>query len=548
MQFIIKAASSLEKIFADEEYSGADYDRASVLRGEVFSMQLALWCDTYADVDIEVSSSLENITLREVGLAPCEFPASDPLSNNVLRTTCGLYPDPLLPGSGRIRLIKNQWRSMWVTVAVDRNEAPGTTLLRFKASAACTRNSDTVEAQTSFILDIHSAVLPEQKLIHTQWFHADCLYVNDGCPCWSERHWELLKAYFKNFTAHGINMLLTPLWTPPLDTAVGKERPTVQLLDITKVQDTYTFDFTRLGRWIDLALECGVKYFEFAHPFTQWGAKHCPKIMVNEDGAEKMLFGWHTDSLGEEYKNFLRQLFPQLTAFLSGKGLDGKCCFHISDEPSMDHIERYKACSELILPLIEGYNVIDALSDIEFYRQGLVRTPVPGNNHLEEFIADGVSPLWTYYCCGQTCAVPNRFFNFPSCRNRVMGVLMYLFDIAGFLQWGYNFWYSRHSERTDIDVYRVTDADRSFPSGDAFMVYPGENGPVDSLRHEVFFEALQDLRALRLHEELAGREKTVELIHQGLDYRLSMKEYPCSAAWLLDLRERVNSSISAMSR
>ena len=548
MQILIKAASSLEKIFADEEYRGADYDRASVLRGEVFSMQLALCCDSGADVDIEVDSSLNNITLREVGLVPCEYPAGDNLTDNVLRRTCGLYPDPLLPGGNRIRLIKNQWRSVWVTIPIAHSEAPGTTLLRFKASARSIRNSECAEAQTSFILDICNAVLPEQQLIHTQWFHADCIWHKYGCACWSERHWELLEAYFTNFASHGINMLLTPIWTPPLDTAPGKERPTVQLLEITKKRDSYTFDFTRLGRWIDLAVKCGVKYFEFAHPFTQWGAEHCPKIMVSEDGVEKMLFGWHTDSLGSEYKNFLRQLFPQLTAFLSGKGLDGRCYFHISDEPSEAHIERYRECSELLLPLIEKHNVIDALSNIEFYRQGLVKTPVPANNHLGDFIADGVSPLWTYYCCGQTDAVPNRFFNFPGCRNRVMGVLMYLCDIAGFLQWGYNFWFSRLSVRTDIDPYKVTDADRSFPSGDAFMVYPGENGPVDSLRHEVFFEALQDLRALRLHEELAGRERTIELIHQGLDYRLSMTHYPCSAAWLLDLRGRVNSSIAALSR
>lgn len=548
MQFIIKAASSLEKIFAEEEYRAADHDRASVLRGEVFSMQLACRCDGFADVEIKVESSLTNITLREVGLAPCEFPADDKLSDNVLRRTAGLYPDPLLPNQGRVRLIPNQWRSVWVTVRIPENEAPGTTLLRFKAEAHGIRGAGDAEAQTSFILDILEPVLPEQKLIHTEWFHADCIYNHAKCPCWSDRHWELLEAYFKNFTSHGANMLLTPLWTPPLDTAPGKERPTVQLLDISKEGDSYTFDFSRLEKWIDLALECKVKYFEFSHPFTQWGAEHCPKIMVKENGVEKMLFGWHTDSLGGEYKSFLRQLFPQLMQFIRSKGVEQNSFFHISDEPSMAHIERYKACSELILPLVGTSNVIDALSNIEFYRQGLVKTPVPGNNHIGDFVADKVSPLWTYYCCAQVDAVPNRFFNYPSSRNRIMGVLMYLCKVEGFLQWGYNFWYSRHSVNTGLDPWRVTDADRAFPSGDAFLVYPGEDGPVDSIRHEVFFEALQDMRALQLHEELAGREETVRLIHQDLEHPLSMTSYPAGADWLLKLRERLNRAISVLSR
>ena len=32
-------------------------------------------------------------------------------------------------------------------------------------------------------------------------------------------------------------------------------------------------------------------------------------------------------------------------------------------------------------------------------------------------------------------------------------------------------------------------------------------------------------------------------LHYGLDYKLSMEQYPHSAAWLLDLRERVNEAI-----
>ena len=121
---------------------------------------------------------------------------------------------------------------------------------------------------------------------------------------------------------------------------------------------------------------------------------------------------------------------------------------------------------------------------------------------------------------------------------------MYVYDIAGFLQWGYNFWYSRHSQKTDIDPFKVTDADRSFPSGDAFLVYPGKDAPVDSIRHEVMREALQDLRALKKLEELIGREKTLELIHDGVGHELTMANYPHSADWLLGLRERINAEIS----
>ena len=90
---------------------------------------------------------------------------------------------------------------------------------------------------------------------------------------------------------------------------------------------------------------------------------------------------------------------------------------------------------------------------------------------------------------------------------------LYKFDIHGFLQWGYNFWYSQYS-KYPIDPFKVTDAARAFPSGDPFSVYPGEDGPIVSLRLQVFYEALQDLRALKLLESHIGREKVIELLRK----------------------------------
>ena len=78
--------------------------------------------------------------------------------------------------------------------------------------------------------------------------------------------------------SYGVNMLLTPLFTPPLDTAVGGERTCVQLIDVILTEDgSYQFGFDRLEQWISLCDKCGVRYLEFSHLFTQWGAAHAPK-------------------------------------------------------------------------------------------------------------------------------------------------------------------------------------------------------------------------------------------------------------------------------
>ena len=122
-------------------------------------------------------------------------------------------------------------------------------------------------------------------------------------------------------SAHGINMLLTPLFTPPLDTVRGGERTTVQLVGVKKTDGRYSFDFSKLQRWISLCAKNGISNLEMSHLFTQWGAIAAPKIMGQVDGGKPVrLFGWDTPAVGGEYTVFLHAFLPELKAFLQGCG------------------------------------------------------------------------------------------------------------------------------------------------------------------------------------------------------------------------------------
>jgi hypothetical protein len=537
-----KILSSLEKVFADEELNAIEFNRGSMLQNEVYSFQIAYkWNDfMMKQVEVSVISEISPwINIRRVGLIPSEMPCYADHDNNILRTTPGLYPDALMPMSAEgLTLLPHQWRSIWITVNPNEQVETG----NYPITIIFKSPSGDELGKVEFQLEVINAKLPQQSLIHTQWFHTDCLATWYGVEIFSEEHWTIIEKYIHTAVKHGINMILTPLFTPPLDTAVGGERPTVQLVDVEKQKDTYVFGFDKLKRWIDICLDNGVQYFEFSHLFTQWGAKHAPKIMAMENGELKRIFGWDTDAAGEDYKNFLSQFLPQLIRFIKQNGIENCSYFHVSDEPHADHYESYKNASSIINKYIEGFPVIDALSDYRFYETGLVKNPIPATNHLEPFLENNVPNLWTYYCCGQYREVANRFFNMPSARNRILGIQLYKFNIHGFLQWGYNFWYSQYS-RYPIDPFKVTDAGYAFPSGDAFMVYPGKDGPIESLRLEVFYEALQDLRALKLLEELIGREETLKLLEEDPDNPITFKQYPTDSSWLLSKREQINRKI-----
>ena len=114
------------------------------------------------------------------------------------------------------------------------------------------------------------------------------------------------------------------------------------------------------------------------------------------------------------------------------------------------------------------------------------------------------------------------------------------------MHWGYNFYNTQYSLRP-VDPFFETHANYAFPSGDAYLVYPGPNGePLSSLRAEAQADALVDLRALRQLERLAGRAFTVRLVLETAGMReMTFARYPRGADFLLRLRERVADEIDA---
>ena len=225
---------------------------------------------------------------------------------------------------------------------------------------------------------------------------------------------------------------------------------------------------------------------------------------------------------------------------MKAEGVMDKCFFHTSDEPVQAHEVQYKAAKEILQQYIDDSQLMDALSNYSFYEKGIVKKPVVSNNHIHHFMEHGVNGLWTYYCCMQGDKVANRFLAMPSYRNRILGYQLYKNDIEGFLQWGFNFWFSQHS-RGVINPYLETTAGGAYPGGDAYVVYPVDEAGdvVCALRLYVFNEGLQDMRALKLLESRIGKEAVMALLEevQGFDV------YPRDSEYIFALREKVNQMI-----
>ena len=543
----LKITSSLEKFFPGHDRNNVPtLSPYPILAGEVFSLHAVFWDEESFlknRVKVSVTCDAPNCEVRlyrvdSVPVRVAAFPGW--VDDDYMTTSPGIYPDvmvkidedtPLFAPNDGMNMLRAE---VWSNSDTPFGEYTVTLTLR-----TIDESSPFEEVSESVTFEVLRQSLPPQKTTVMQWLHADCIAERYGIGALSDKHFEYVEKAVRLAVENGINALYTPVFTPPLDTEVGGERLTVQLVDVKRECGKWSFSYDNLDRWCDMALRCGVEYFEISHLFTQWGARHAPKIMADVDGKLNRVFGWDTDAAGEEYVNFLREFLADLLRHMKSRGLDKRCIFHISDEPSEENFESYRAASESVRDILSDYIVADAVSNVEYYKSGAIRHPIAGCDHAKDFLPYIPDGLWVYYCCSQSTRVSNRYIAMPLSRVRIMGLQMWKAKASGFLHWGYNFYNSQYS-RYPVDPYTCTDGEYFAPAGDAFSVYPGEDGEaVPSLRLRAFHEALSDIRALEAAEAVLGREAVLAAIEEDISSPLEFDSYPKGAEYILNVRRKL---------
>lgn len=542
MNAVVKQISSLHKVRSSDSLDLPEIFEKTCLAGERFSYQVYLQNDRIAEAVVQLESPLASyIRLYHVQEASMDYPVypNTPQEDYITQTP-GLMPDILCPLSetGNKIFVRDTPSGIWVKVDIPQSYSAGTYEIELSFALRRPGEEEIFTVKKKMTIEVLPEALPEQKMIYTRWFYADCIADAHGVEIFSEAHWELIEEYIAAAADVGVNMILVPVHTPPLDTEIGTTRPCVQLVDIEKAGDTYRFSFQRFHRFIELCKRNGIRYYEIAHLFSQWGAKCAPNIRVTENGKEDYLFGWHVAADSPQYVAFLKQYIAAIAGELEKEGIAEYTYFHISDEPALEQLEEYRKAAIILRSLIGKSKTLDALSHYEFYEQGLIDCPVTIVQNMRDFLCHNIPDQWTYYCCGPTTVYPNSFLAMPSYRTRVLGWMLYKFDIKGFLHWGFNF-YNTCRSVYKINPYQTTSGDKSYPSGDAFIVYPGKDGAYPSVRGEITFEAMQDVDVCCALEKYIGRDGVIAMIDAAAEMDLHFDSYPVGNAFSEGLRAQM---------
>lgn len=539
----IKTLSAMEKVFPDREPTLYESE-GSAFRNEIFHFGFTVEYETEDDAVVSGCRLVfggplaPNVRCFRVESVPAGRAAYKGNSDDYyISHEPGMYPDVLRPIGDRPEYFMPNSRTGYIAELSGRLPAGRNEITVSLVGAA----GETL-ASGKYTLDVIDEDLPDSGLIVTQWIHYDCIAKAHGVPVFSDAFYKVCEAYFRTAVKYGQTMVMVPLFTFALDTLQGGERETFQTVKVKIRDGRYEFDLSETEKFMQFALDCGFCYFEMSHLFSQWGAAAAPKIVAEENGEIKKIFGWETDSSGKEYLEFLDAFLPQLTAMLRRRGWDKITFFHLSDEPHGDALGRYGALAEFVKARIGGMPVMDALSQYDFFDRGYVDMPAVATNHCEDYFAHGKRDILAYYCCVQTGGyLSNRLLAMPGQRTRVIGFQLYETGVKGLLQWGFNFYNSLGSVFA-LDPYRITDG-AGWVAGDPFVVYPCGEGVLPSLRLVDFADGINDYRALKLLEQKRGRGCALAVLHEaGIE---GFATYPHSAARHTAVRAAINALITS---
>ena len=474
------------------------------------------------------------IQVRKVGYVPLwkvtgETPAPD---LEGLEYSPGLVPDPLYPEQQEwIGPFENQ--AFWITLKIPPDAAPGIKLLKiqfdFGKSYAQTIQTVALNAE----LEVSPFTIKPRHDFHvTHWWRADSIYDYYKTEPFDERWWQLAQPYIADLVAHGNDTIYVPIFTVYLEL---RQRP-AQLLLVSEPQSgVYKFDFSRVKRLLDMAKGCGATHFEWSHFWCYGGVKYPARVYTTEHGASKLLWPKDTAATSETYRNFLRQFLPEFHEFLIREEALDQSFFHLSDEPNgKQDIENYRKARAVLRKYAPWIKVMDALSDVEYGKQHITDMPIPQVQHAKNFLDAGI-PHWVYYCLEPLGPWLNRFLDTPLRKLRMGGFLFYKFQAGGFLHWGYNYWMVLGDEKL-IDPFTDSTGGHQVSAGDPFVVYPGNDGPIDSIRWEIFAESLQDYAIL----QTAG----IKLEDPMLAELETYADFPRSEEWLDGTLRKIFGSIS----
>lgn len=536
-RFDVWTVDSLVKVFQDDLPTAFGDTCIDVARGEHASVQVVVRSDSVLknlkarvgelrNVDMQTANLVARPP-RFIGYVPVSLPIQD-APKDVVRKTPANFPDPLLEEVPD-QIPPDQSQPIWITVPIPDDAFPG----EYQGVLSITARVGEQDIAASFPIHIyvHHARVGKARLWVTNWFTMDSHYSQMRRKRDSHAYWSLLRKYARNMADHRQNVILIS----PLDLAEFK----------IGEQGTLDIDFSRFDRWVSIFEEEGViGRIEGGHLGDRLADFRSPFFLRTFQIANGAVISANADPLSVEADEFYGQFFPALVRHLKEKGWLDRYMQHLVDEPVPKNANGYRAIAALArkygpeLRIIEACHTRDLIGSIDNW------VPMFNFYHIDfKFYKErqrAGEEVWFYTCWKPQKEYANRFVEQPLLKTRLLHWINFRYGATGYLHWGYNQW-------TSDDPFLKTTVNRNparpeqyLPAGDCWIVYPGKDGPIDSIRHEAMRDGTADYELFKMIEDL-NPEVAMNLVQKHV---LVFDRYECDVAKFRETRRELLEALS----
>ncbi|MCE5199487.1 MAG: DUF4091 domain-containing protein [Armatimonadota bacterium] len=398
------------------------------------------------------------------------------------------------------------------------------------------QNSVEVEVAAVDLPDVH-----DWSFVMNVWMNPATIAYRHCVDVWSDKHFALLKPYIQDLAAHGQKTAVVPICFQPW--GLQLRQPCASAVVWKRRGESWEFDFTAFDTYIALHHECGID--RAIHCYSPVQSPGCSGQSIIEyidlDTGKK---GHMVLQAGDdEYKQVWSAFLVALKKHLEEKSWLNKTYIAFNEKCDkvtqvlMTLIEEYAPDLKIAVTASETINVINRIDDLSVFglfndrgiavmapteRRAMGVADLLDPNNVCSITKRCPEKMTTTFYIASGPSHPNTFAFSPVVEARMLPFLAMQGGYDGILRWAYNDWPDdAYEDMQWVEPWAVS------PSGDAYLVYPGEKGPVSSLRWEQLREGIQDFELaviassnMQTPDEMVDYEQAITLACRDIDGRV----------------------------
>lgn len=397
----------------------------------------------------------------------------------------------ILDTAAELDLTATANRPAWVQVEVPGEAKPGT------YTGTLTARSNTSKIDFPVRLEVLAATLPSpaEWAMHLDlWQHPQAAARWHDVPLWSDAHLALIQPEMTRLARAGQKTITCSLIHEPwgMQTYDGFS----SMIEWRKKADgSWVYDYTNFDRWVSFCSDkCGMADARIhGYSMLPWSL-----TFRYYDEAKQAFIDAKLQPGTPEYDAHWGSFLTDFKKHLKKKGWLERMRIGMDERP--DHLMKAGlATLNKYAPEIRCASAINTPSaltrDLDDISPVINHTGSTPRSLLEERRAAGRKTTF-YVCCGP--AAPNTFTFSPPAESEWLPLFAAANGYDGFLRWAYHSWVENPLVSTDFT---------SWPSGDCFLIYPGNRS---SVRWERLRDGIEGFEKIRLLRAAAAKRPTPE--------------------------------------